>query len=147
MALLGCVFTQHKQDEQGRPIRDHESTTYLAGFESPSDFGIALRRECIQRGLFSAPQSVLLIDGASGLEKLGRDYFPDAVQIVDFYHAMEHLEELIEILLGKLDAWRIKRRRHHWKKLLLGDGLERHHRAGTARLLLERSTQRTRRSK
>lgn len=125
MALLGCVFTQHKQDEQGRPIRDHESTTYLSGFESPSDFGIALRRESIRRGLFSVPQSVLLIDGASGLEKLGRDYFPDSVQIVDFYHAMEHLEELIEILLGKLDAWRIKRRRHHWKKLLLGDGLER----------------------
>jgi hypothetical protein len=34
MAWLGCVFTQHKQDQQGRPMRDHESTTYLSGFES-----------------------------------------------------------------------------------------------------------------
>jgi hypothetical protein len=38
MAALGCVFTQHKLDKEGRPLRDHQSTTYLAGFESPSDF-------------------------------------------------------------------------------------------------------------
>jgi hypothetical protein len=125
MAMLGCVFTQHKLDEEGRPIRDHDSTTYLAGFQSPSEFGISLRREAIARGLFSASQVVVLIDGASGLEKLGRDYFPGAVQIVDFYHAMEHLELLLASLLGKDDAQRLQRPRHHWKKLLLHDGLER----------------------
>lgn len=106
-------------------MRDHESTTYLSGLESPSDFGIGLRREAIRRGMFSAKETVLLVDGASGLEKLGRDYFGDAVGIVDFYHAMEHVQTLIEILLGKEDVRRIQRRRHHWKKLLLADGLER----------------------
>ena len=125
MAMLGCVFTQHKEDEKGRPMRDHESTTYLSGFQSPSDFGIGLRREAIRRGLFSAKETVLLIDGACGLEKLGRDYFPDAIQIVDFYHALEHMETLMETLWGKEDdAWK-KRRRHHWKKLLRHDGVER----------------------
>ena len=124
MAMLGCVFTQHTRDDQGRPLRDHESSSYLAGFQSPSDFGIGLRREAIRRGLGSAGQTVLLIDGAPGLEKLGRDYFPEAIQIVDFYHAMEHLGQLIEILLAKDDARRV-RRLHHWKKLLLADGLER----------------------
>ncbi len=29
-----------KRDDEGLPLRDHQSTTYLAGFESPSDFGI-----------------------------------------------------------------------------------------------------------
>lgn len=125
MALLGCVFTQHKEDEQGRPMRDHDSTTYLCGFESPSEFGVGLRREAIRRGLCSVQESVLLIDGASGLEKLGRDYFSDAVQIVDFYHAMEHLQSVIELLFGKEDPRRIERRRARWKKLLLSDGLER----------------------
>ena len=62
---------------------------------------------------------------ASGLEKLGRDYFPEAVQIVDFFHAMEHLQVLIELLIDKDHAKRIERRRNHWKKLLLADGLER----------------------
>jgi len=125
MAMLGCVFTQHKEDQEGRPLRDHESTTYLSGFQSPSDFGISLRREAIRRGLFSAPEIVLLIDGAPGLERLGLDYFPGAVQIVDFYHALEHLQTLIETLWGKGDEVRNKRRRHHWKKLLSHDGVER----------------------
>jgi len=129
MAMLGCVFTQTTLDQEGRPLRDHDSTTYLSGFQSPSDFGIALRREAIRRGLTPGKQCVLLIDGASGLEKLGLDYFPDAVQIVDFYHAVEHLQTLIEALWGRQDAARNKRRLHHWKKLLANNGLGRiiHH--------------------
>lgn len=125
MAWLGCVFTQHGLDEEGHPVRDHNSTTYLCGFESISDFGIGLRRDALRRGLFSAPESVLLVDGASGLEKMGRDYFPQSTQIVDFYHAMEHLNSLAELLLGKADPAKLRRRRRHWKKLLLNDGLER----------------------
>jgi len=125
MAMLGCVFTQHTEDAQGRPLRDHDSTTYLSGFQSPSDFGISLRREAIRRGLFSVAEIVLLIDGATGLEKLGRDYFPGAVQIVDFYHALEHLQTLIETIWGKGDEVGNKRRRHYWKKLLAHDGVDR----------------------
>ena len=125
MATLGCVFTQIKEDDKGRPVRDHDSTTYLSAFQSPSDFGVSLRREAIRRGLFSAQEIVLLIDGAPGLEKLGHDYFPGAVQIVDFYHALEHLQTLIETLWGKGEEARNKRRRHYWKKLLAHDGVER----------------------
>ncbi len=125
MAALGCVFTQHQLDDQGRPLRDHESTTYLAGFESPSDFGIGLRREALRRGMGSVDQVVVLVDGALGLEKMGLEYFPQAIQIVDNYHAIEHLESLIEALLTKADMGRFARRRHHWRKLLLADGVER----------------------
>ncbi len=125
MAMLGCAFTQLKEDDRGRPMRDHDSTTYLSGFQSPSDFGISLRREAIRRGLFSAQETVLLIDGAPGLEKLGHSYFPGAVQIVDFYHALEHLQTLIEILWGKSDEARNKRLRRYWKKLLARDGVAR----------------------
>ena len=49
MAALGCVLTQHQLDDQGRPLRDYGSTTYLAGFESPSDFGIGLRHRTAAR--------------------------------------------------------------------------------------------------
>ena len=125
MAALGCVFTQHKLDKEGRPLRDHQSTTYLAGFESPSDFGIGLRREAIRRGMGGVDNVVLLVDGAVALEKMGKDYFPQATQIVDNFHAMEHLEAHIEALLTKNDPRRFDRRRHHWRKLLLADGVER----------------------
>jgi hypothetical protein len=125
MALLGCVFTQHREDEKGRPMRDHASTTYLSGFESISEFGIGLHREAIRRGLHTAPEVVLLVDGATGLEKMGRDYFPGATQIVDLYHALEHLGEVAGLLLGKSNPRKLERRRAHWKKLLLANGLER----------------------
>jgi hypothetical protein len=125
MAALGCVFTQHQPDAEGLPLRDHQSTTYLAGFESPSDFGIGLRREAIRRGMGGAGKVVLLIDGAIPLEKMGEDYFPQATQIVDNFHAMEHLETLIEALLTRNDPRRFARRRRHWRKLLLADGVER----------------------
>ena len=49
-----------------------------------------LRQEAIRRGMGSAAKVVLLIDGATGLENMGKDCFKDAVQIVDFYHAIEH---------------------------------------------------------
>lgn len=125
MAALGCVFTQHGLDDEGLPLRDHQSTTYLAGFESPSDFGIGLRREALRRGMGSVNQVVVLVDGALPLEKMGRDYFPQAIQVLDNFHAMEHLESLIEALLTKADARHFARRRYHWRKLLLADGVER----------------------
>lgn len=62
MALLGCVFTQHQIDEQGRPMRDHESTTDQSGFECVSDFGIGQR--CKQSGMFwpeSGASSILAL--------------------------------------------------------------------------------------
>ena len=125
MAALGCVFTQHGLDKQGRPQRDHQSTTYLAGFESPSDFGIGLRREALRRGMGGADKVVILVDDALSLEKMGKDYFPQAIQIVDAFHAMEHLEALIDALLTKSNTRRFARRRHHWRKLLLADGVGR----------------------
>src|SRR5437016_241219 len=100
MAYLGCVFTQHKQDEEGHPMRDHESTTYVSTFSSIEEFGPLLRQEAIRRGLALAMQIVLLIDGAVALAKMGRLCFPTAIQIVDFYHALVHAGEVLVALLG-----------------------------------------------
>lgn len=121
---LGCVFTQHKVDEEGHPLRDYASTTYLAGLSAGDDFGVWLRREALRRGMGGAKETVLLIDGASGLEKLGQDYFPGCVQIVDFYHALEHLETVLSLLWNKADPV-YQRRRRRWIKLLLSDGVAR----------------------
>jgi hypothetical protein len=48
---LGCVFTQHRVDEKGHPVRDYESTTYVSSFKSIDDFGPLLRQEVIRRGM------------------------------------------------------------------------------------------------
>jgi hypothetical protein len=120
---LGCVFTQHRTDEKGRPVRDHESTTYVSSFKPIADFGPLLRQEAIRRGLGGAGQVVVLIDGAAGLENMGKGCFKDRVQIVDFYHAMEHAGQVLEALLGKTHP-DYKKRRRRWAKQLLQDKVQ-----------------------
>lgn len=120
---LGCVFTQHKVDEKGRPVRDWESTTYISSFKSIADFGPLLRQEGLRRGMATAEKIVLLIDGANGLENMGKQNFKGCVQIVDFFHAMEHAGLVLEALIAK-DHPDYKPRLRRWAKRLLKDKVE-----------------------
>jgi len=121
---LGCVFTQHRVDEQGHPIRDWDSTTYVSSLEAIDQFGPILRREAVRRGMGTARKIVLLIDGAEGLERMGNRCFKDAVQIVDFYHAMDHAGEVLQALLGSKEHPDYRARQRHWAKRLLKDGVD-----------------------
>lgn len=129
---LGCVFTQHRVDEKGHPVRDWESTTYVSSLEGIDQFGPMLRREALRRGMGSAKQVVMLVDGAVGLEKMGQTCFAGATQIVDFYHAMEHGGRVLEALLGSKAHLEYDKRRRRWAKNLLNNG---------AQGLIERSRQ------
>ena len=124
MAYLGCVFTQHDRDAEGHPVRDHDSTTYVSTFGAIEEFGPLLRQEAIRRGLGLAAQTVLLIDGANGLANMGRQCFPTALQIVDFYHALEHGGQVLMALLGSKEHPDYKPRRRRWAKQLLKDQVE-----------------------
>jgi hypothetical protein len=124
LAYLGCVFTQHKTDEKGHPVRDYESTTYVSSFGSIEEFGPCLRQDAIRRGLALAMQVVLLVDGAEGLANMGRLCFPTATQIVDFYHAMEHASKVLIALLGSKEHPDYKTRLGRWTKRLLNDKVE-----------------------
>jgi hypothetical protein len=123
-AYLGCVFTQHGVDEKGHPVRDLESTTYVSSLTGIHDFGPCLRREALRRGLGGALRVVLLIDGAEGLEHMGWDCFRGCVQIVDFYHALEHAGKVLAALLGDKNHPDYKRRLRQWAKRLLKNGVE-----------------------
>ena len=135
---LGCVFTQHQIDDKGHPVRDWDSTTYVSSFQSIDEFGPCLRQEALRRGMGAVGKVVLLIDGACGLENMGRHNFKDCVQIVDFYHAMEHAGNVLEALLGKSHP-DYKKRQRRWAKRLLKDkvtGLYRRKRVRNARVSL-----------
>jgi hypothetical protein len=124
LAYLGCVFTQHTRDKDGHPIRDHESTTYVSSFERAEDFGLILRKEALRRGSGTAKKIIVLLDGAESLENLGRINFPGSLQIVDFYHAMEHLDQLLEALWGKGHP-DFKKQYRRWAKWLLKNNVQR----------------------
>jgi hypothetical protein len=91
---LGCVFTQTTWDKEGFPIRDPDSTTYTGAIESAEEFGRRLYAEAHGRGWSRALQKVVLGDGAEWIWNLVALHFPGAIQIVDLYHARQHLWEV-----------------------------------------------------
>jgi hypothetical protein len=93
-AKLCAIFTQTKCDEEGRPQRDHNSTTYVGSFESAEDFGLRARHEAQRRGAGRAEKIVFLGDGAAWVWELKRVNFPNAIEILDLYHALEHVDDL-----------------------------------------------------
>jgi len=95
---LGCVFTQTDLDEKGHPVRDEASTTYTGAIEPAENFGRRMYTEALQRGWDHAKLRVILGDGAVWIWNIADREFPGAVQIVDLYHAREHLW----VLAGKL---------------------------------------------
>lgn len=121
---LGCVFTQHKVDEEGHPVRDWQSTSYISSMDSSDSFGPMLRWEAMRRGMAYAEKTVLIIDGASGLENMGNLNFKDATQIVDFYHALEHAGRVLVALLGNKDHSDYKSRLRKWARCLLRNGVK-----------------------
>lgn len=95
---LGCVFTQTGWDEEGFAIRDPGSTTYTGAIESAEPFGKRLYVEAWKRGWSRAEKKVVIGDGAEWIWNIAKDHFPGAVQIVDLFHARQHLWGLARLL-------------------------------------------------
>jgi hypothetical protein len=95
---LGCVFTQTRWDEEGYAIRDPDTTTYVGAIETAEEFGKRLYVETWKRGWSRAQKKVVLGDGAEWIWNLAAQHFPGAIQIVDLFHARQHLWELVRKL-------------------------------------------------
>jgi hypothetical protein len=106
---VGFLFTQTRLDDEGKPVRDPASTTCLATFEPAERFGVLLDAEARRRGIEHIRQPVVLGDGAAWIWNLADQHFPAATQIVDLYHAREHLHDLANLaarlLAGHRDDW------------------------------------------
>jgi hypothetical protein len=119
---LGCVFTQLRIVAGEPPDRDPDSTTYAASFDQSVDFGTIIRQEAILRGMASAEKVVVLGDGAPWIWEVARVNFPDAVWILDLYHAFEHVNELAALIYPKESAEKGHARK--WRKWLKADKVD-----------------------
>ena len=103
------VFTQTPWDPKGFPIRDPDSTTDTGAIENAEPFGKRLYVEAWKRGWSCAKQKVVLGDGAEWIWNIAHEHFPSAIQIIDLFHARQHLWDLAR-LLHPHDT----KRRHQW---------------------------------
>jgi len=114
---LGCVFTQTSFDKESRPVRDPDSTTFIGKIESAEQFGEKLFAEAVRRGLDQAQHVVVLGDAAIWIKNIAETYFPDATQILDLYHAREHVADLVKALYPDSKK-KVSRYRDQWWQLL-----------------------------
>jgi hypothetical protein len=113
-AKLGCVFTQTSRDEQGFAVRDPESTSFVGAIEKSEEFGWRIYAEAVRRGLHEAERVVVLGDAAEWIRTIKEQHFPQALQIVDLYHAREHVAELCKYLFGSDESLIVRLRTRWW---------------------------------
>jgi len=116
-AKLGCVFSQTATDGEGFPIRDLDSTSFVGAIEGAEKFGERIYAEASRRGLSQAQKVVVLGDGARWVRGLAELHFYGATQIIDLYHAREHIGKLCQLLFAG-DEKKIRAFRMRWWTLL-----------------------------
>jgi hypothetical protein len=106
---LCTVWSAEGRDEEGTPVRDAGSVSYSAAIETaaqrdtdaqPSAFAERVVREATRRGFERAARRAVLGDGAPWIWNLAAEYFPDAEQIVDRFHAKQHLSDVGKAIYG-----------------------------------------------
>jgi hypothetical protein len=94
---LGIVFSSDNiyswTDKKGvcqRQLRKREYVSYIG---SSDEFRKHLLACALRNGYGSYEATVILGDGATWIRTMAEDYFPDAQQILDFYHLCENVHE------------------------------------------------------
>ena len=106
---LATVWSAQGRDRHGLPCRDRASVSCNAAIESiasrdtdpmPAPFAARVLRELERRGFGQAERRVVLGDGAPWIWNFADEHLPDAIQIVDVFHAKEHLFEAAKAIYG-----------------------------------------------
>ena len=106
---LVTIWSAEGRDKKGTPVRDAGSISYSAAIESaahkdtdatPSEFAARVEREATRRGFERTPRQVVLGDGAKWIWNLADEHFPTAVQILDRFHAKQHLSDVAKSIYG-----------------------------------------------
>ena len=90
---------------EGKPDSDGIDTAcesrYVAAQESSEQFGHRLYALAAEAGVELAREVVVIGDGAEWIWNLADHHYPRATQIVDYWHACEHIHELARIYYGE----------------------------------------------
>jgi len=115
-AKLVTRWSAESRQEEGQPVRDPGSITYSAAIESAatadtspklSDFARRVERAATRRGFAEARRRVVLGDGSPWIWNTATELFPDATQILDRFHAKEHLSTVGKVIFGDREAGKV----------------------------------------
>lgn len=101
-AKVCIVWSAEGRDKEGVPTRDPGSVTYTAAIETAASsdtsdgippFAQRVLRETSRRRYFEAKRRAFLGDGAAFIWNLADEHAPGSIQVLDRFHAKEHLTE------------------------------------------------------
>ena len=108
-AKLAVVWATAGCDQENQPLRDPDTVSVNAAIETVAcadtdtdlaPFAQRVLRETQRRGFDQARRRVILGDGAPWIWNLADELFPDAIQIVDIFHAKGYLFEAARAIYG-----------------------------------------------
>jgi hypothetical protein len=97
-AKVGVCFAVSVGDD-GLPVRDARGPAgYVATSERVDGFESQLRNLAERRDVENASAIVFVGDGARWIWSVQERLFPDAIAVVDLYHALEHVTDTVKLL-------------------------------------------------
>ena len=91
---LARFFTVSGPGDDGRPVMDPGSSTYVTTFDGKDALARMVEAEYLRRGGDRFRQVVAIGDGAAWIWTMAGRLYPHATHITDIYHAREHLHDL-----------------------------------------------------
>ena len=104
---LGCVFdieqrnTFIKETLEWECVGQAVQTSYVAYLGGPERFGDYVWYEAARRGWNRTWETQVVGDGAVWIWNLVGEHFFDSHQVVDWYHATQHLAQAAQLLYGE----------------------------------------------
>jgi len=99
------VFYLHEQAGRTAGDRGVIAEKVVVSWQGePTELGRRLHTEALRRGLGRAEQILVVGDGAAWVWNVKQDRWADAEEVLDFYHASEHVWELGRALFGEGNA-------------------------------------------
>jgi hypothetical protein len=99
------VYYRHEQSGQTAGKRGLLAEKIVVGWQGePIEFGRRLHWEALRAGLGRARAKLIVADGAHWIWNLAQDRWAGATEVLDFYHASQHLWELGRAVVGNDEA-------------------------------------------
>ena len=120
---IGCVFEYEshqkycKQSQEMIEVAQAKKVSYVAHLGGPEPLGKLLSLEAERRGYDQAQQRVTLGDGAKWIWGLSGEHFPTGQEIVDWYHAVDHLWTAAQLSFqdkSQRERWVTQRKTELW---------------------------------
>lgn len=106
---LGCCYQTLTRPNPSKPQTSQiyaVNACYTTTLACSQEFGWQLWQQAVENGVLAADEVVVVADGAHWIWNIAQKHFPQAIQIVDWYHASAYIWSAASAIWGETAAER-----------------------------------------